>query len=177
MINEGERALRQVETAADSRAMFIEQRDRMDAMLDYLVMTRQARDAAIAEDVTAQARTSVEKLLMSDAKLQQSTIDNAVAALGKSARSANDTVVEDAFRAAYADAAAKAKKEQEAAGGVTAEERDLFARRFGMASTVTEEMLSKAEGNAAAMAVLTAQCGGATPEVGTKIVQKLPIDY
>jgi hypothetical protein len=178
-LNDGERALRAMEAAAQTRALKIEHRNRTVAMLDYLVMLRESQEAELRTRVADASRDAVQKAFASDKALQAKSIDLAIEALGKGERAAGDDSVEALFITEMKKAATSeaAKIEAEIAAS-KAEEATVFRKRFGVVETeVTEAMLSKASGDAAAMAALKARCGGVTPAVGTPITAKLPIDF
>merc|ERR1719223_46025 len=175
LLNEGERALRAAEAAARTRQMHIDERNRMEEMLDYLIMVKDSRDSQVSDEVTSTARMAAESALTADSKLQEATLTNAIAALTSS--SVTDSVVEDLYQQEFAKAQAAATKKLAESGKASANDRELFAKRFGFAAEVTEDMMTKAENDPAAMALLTAKVGGATPSVGMKLTQKMPIDY
>jgi hypothetical protein len=58
-----------------------------------------------------------------------------------------------------------------------AAQRELFAKRFDFPTTVTEDMLKKAKGDAVEAALLAAKVGGGKVSVGQAITQKSPLDF
>jgi hypothetical protein len=122
------------------------------------------------------ARASVEEQLGSDAALQQKTVEAALKSL-KEGTQAEDLVA-PLFAAAVAKARAELAAKPAAKPFSSAQQIDMFSKRFGYSETaVSESTLARAKGDAAALAALTGKTGGAAPAVGTPYVLKAPITY
>lgn len=177
MINDGERSLRAIEAEAKTRAVKTAERNKVVAMLDYLALLKQSGEHERREAIAEETRALVQDAFKTDSKLQQSSVDAAVAALTGSAL--DTSIVEKTF----AEMRQKAEKNVDARLSSSTEARKetargIFQKRFALTETeVTEQMLARAQADKAEMAVLTARCGGKTPTVGAKINQKLVIDY
>lgn len=174
MINGGERALAKIENAALNRSVLIDERNKMVAMLDFLVQQEESRVSARDAAVALSARTATEGVVEGDDKVQQKTIADAITALKSSVDTSE--LVSELFQKEY-DAAVTAAAAASATDADVARARDMFSRRFGFSDTVTEEMMKAAESSETEMAILTAKCAGAKPAVGVAMATKMPIDY
>jgi len=112
--------------------------------------------------------------LVSDSKFQQQSINDALDALA-GAKEFNDMGVVKAF----VEKIETTVDEMSAAGvpeEVRERQRELFAKKFGFADAVTQNMIDNASNSPKEWAALVAKCGGATPTVGTPITYKMPVD-
>jgi hypothetical protein len=168
--------LHKAEAVAATQSVKISHRNKMVSMLDYLVSSQQqtgdATDTVITSTVSA-----VEAKLNTDKALAQKILDEAVDSFVSG--SSNFGTLRAEFVKQLA--AFEANPPQEAGSDAMSEEdklRELFTKRFGFTeTTVTQATLEKAQRSKAAMAYLTARCGGVTPAVGVKITERMPIDY
>lgn len=174
--HEAERALKHVEAAAATRAVAVEQVAKMKEMLEYMAMANETAAGAIERNVDSAALAAVSGKLKSDAAFQQASIDDALKALEDASVDTFTSTLGTAYVAALESEVAKAEEGGEDAAAVAAR-REIFAKKFGFADKVTADMLKGADGDAKAMAVLTAMCGGKAPTAGSAIKFKMPIDY
>lgn len=168
-----DRALKVLEAKAASKEVKVEQAQKMRAMLDYMVLAKAETVATAQKSVVDSSFNFVAEKLSSDSKFQQESINDALAALGGEKNFQDQIIV-----TTFLDKMNAAVDEMTAAGvpdDVRERQRELFAKKFGFADTVTQTMIDNAKGNAKEWAALTAKCGG-TPTVGAAMTYKMPID-
>ncbi|KAA0145974.1 hypothetical protein FNF29_07170 [Cafeteria roenbergensis] len=175
-LNDAVAALHEREAAAATIKVKVDHREKMVAMLDYLVTTNAAAEEGSDLVVTA-TLDAVEAKLASDKAFASAVLDEAIDALVSG--QATGAALADEFTATLAKFEANppvdptADPEAEAAKA-----RTLFLKRFGFNNeAVTEDMLAAAKKSPSAHAYLTARCGGVEPAVGTPIAERAPIDY
>ncbi len=177
MVNTAERALRKLEAQAATRKVGAAQRDALVAELDYLVALRASAAGETQSGVVKAARASVESTLSKDAATQQKSIEAALKALKEGVSTPADDIVAPLFEKAVASAKAAAASKAAASPFASAQQREMFAKRFGYTEdALSDSTLARAKSDKAALAALTGKVGGKVA-VGAKYVLKAPITY
>lgn len=176
--NEAERELRHLEAAAATKEVRAEQVARMRTMLDAMVAMGEAGSADADKAIDEAAVASISAQLVSDAALQQASIEDALAAVEDrgNVNLYESTVAKTYVSTLEAEIAKAESGDDEAAR--QAHQREVFNKKFGF----TSDSITAAQAKAAAedpkqWAVLTAMTGGVPPKEGTKIVFRSPVTY
>jgi len=176
--NEAERELKALEAKAATRSVRAAQVAHMQSMLDAMVQMQAMGDADAGKAIDAAAIAAVEGKLASDAKLQQASIEDAIAAVEDRASSNlyASTVAKEYIASLQAEIAKADEGGDDAARA--AHQREIFNKKFGFASpTITAAQAKAASEDPKVNAQLTAWCGGAKPVEGAKIVFRSPTSY
>jgi hypothetical protein len=177
-INVGERALKAVEAAAATRRVRATEAARMAEMLEYLAATSGVEEGAAASTAIVDAQLAVDAKLAEGGAEQQATIADAIAALKAGGQLALGNTTEKLFNAAYTTYVNNPPKPDPAAAAAQKErESEIFNKRFGFVErALSEGELAKAQGDAAAMALLQARTGG-NVSAGAALKDPNPMDF
>jgi len=168
--------LHEIEAKATTVRVKRDHRAKMVAMLDYMVQVANRSDEGV-DLVISSTLDAVEGKLASDSAFAQAVLDEAIESFTSGNTSTKVIGGEFAaqLKAFEANPPVDATVDPEAED---AKARDTFCKRFGYGpDAVTQDMLDKAVKSPAAMAYLSARCGGVAPTLGTPISERMPIDF